>query len=429
MTVEIKAKDVQQVELGKLVENPKNPNRHSIEQIERLAKLIKHNGFRDPIIVSKRTGFILCGHGRKAAAEKLGMTHIPVSYQDFANEAEEFQFMTAHNEIARWAELDMQALYLELPSLTEAGIDLDLLGIDDFHLPTVENLPAGDPDDIPGVKEEAVTKQGDVWVLGRHRLMCGDSTMIDDVEKLMNGEKADTCFTSPPYNLGNNSKLRGYNGDGDDSAYIEKSDHKTEAEYLQFLSDFTDNVLAFCHTAFINIQLLAGNKTVVPEYWHRYRQNVIDVMIWDKEHAQPSAAERVLNSVWEFIFILCNEEMPKRTMKHGPVFRGTVDNIYRLNPNGKKDPLAKDHGAVFPVDFAKHVIGNFSDDLILEPFGGSGTTIIAAQSMDRRCFSMEIDPRYCDVIIKRFQKFSGEKALLQSSGKTFDQISVENGSV
>lgn len=429
MSVDIKSKEISHVEIGKLIPSPRNNNRHSIEQLERLAKGIKFNGFRDPIIVSNRTGFIVCGHARTQAAEMLGMTHVPVVFQDFANEAEEYQFMTFSNEIARWAELDMQSLYSELDSLTLAGIDLDMLGIDGFTLPSVDVLPDGDPDAVPELKKEAVTKRGDVWLLGGHRLLCGDSTMIDDVQKLMNGKDADTCFTSPPYNLGSNASLRGYNGDGDDSAYIEKSDHKSEEEYLQFLSDFTDNALSVSHTAFINIQLLAGNKTVVPAYWDRYKNNIIDVMIWDKEHAPPQMAERVLNSVWEFIFILCRDEMPKRTMKHGPNFRGTMDNIYRLNPVGKKDPLAKDHGAVFPVDFAKHIIGSFSDELIYEPFGGSGTSIIASHALGKKCYSMELDPCYCDVILQRFENFSGQKAVLEATGETFEQLKAPNGSV
>jgi len=224
------------------------------------------------------------------------------------------------------------------------------------------------------------------------------------------------CFTSPPYNLGNNAKLRGYNGDGKDSAYREKSDHKSESEYLEFLMAFTNNALIASDTAFINIQCIAGNKFVIPEYWHQNASRLIDIMCWDKEHAAPQMAARVLNSVWEFIFIFGNEDRPTRSMKHGPDFRGTVDNIYRLNPVGKKDPLAKDHGAVFPIQFAEHFVSKFSDDSVLDLFGGSGSTLIACEKTKRKCFMMELDPHYCDVIIARWEKYTGQKAEILNGG-------------
>ena len=150
------------------------------------------------------------------------------------------------------------------------------------------------------------------------------------------------------------------------------------------------------------------------DYWGHFKNNLLVLMIWVKEHAQPSAAQRVLNSVFEFIFIFANAEFPTRAIKTGKNFRGTIQNIYRLNPIGKKDPLAKDHGAVFPVQFAEFFVDQFSDKSVYDPFGGSGTTVIACEKTGRKCFTMELNHTYASVIIKRWENFTGKSAQLVS---------------
>lgn len=183
-------------------------------------------------------------------------------------------------------------------------------------------------------------------------------------------------------------------------------------EYLDFLKAFTTNAMTVSDIVFCNIQFLAGNKLVIPEYWNHFRNNVVDILIWDKVHAQPAAAEHVLNSVWEFIFAFTMNGNTTRSIDTGPKFRGTIDNIYRLNPAGKKDELAKDHRAVFPVALAEHFISQFSTNSVLDIFGGSGTTMIAAEKLGRKSYLMELDPHYCDVIVARWEKYTGKKAEL-----------------
>jgi len=406
-----------------------NSRTHSDEQVQQIASSIKEFGFTNPVLIDEQGG-IIAGHGRVMAAKKLGLAEVPCIVLDGLSEAQKKAYIIADNKLALNAGWDDELLKIELEQLKELDFDLGLIGFSDDELAllmggeTTEGLV--DEDQVPELVDDPVTVLGDVWLLGNHRLMCGDSTSIDAVETLMAGERADMCFTSPPYNLGNNAKLRGYNGDGKDSAYIEKSDHKTEQEYLDFLSAFTSTALTVCDTVFVNVQILAGNKFVLPLYWNLFATQLVDLFIWDKEHAQPSAAARVLNSVWEFIFIFSNEDRPTRSMKHGPNFRGTVDNIYRLNPVGKKDKLAKDHGAVFPVQFAEHFLSHFSDSVIYEPFGGSGTVMIASEKLGRKCFMMELDPPYCDVIIKRWQDFTGKQATLEPNGKTYNELLNDN---
>ncbi len=414
------------VELHKLIPNPRNPNKHPEKQIKMLAKIIDYQGQRSPIIVSTRSGFITKGHGRLEAIQSLKWEKAAVDFQDYASEAEEHADMIADNKIAELAENDpniINSLALEMPE----GFDMDLLGIPDFELIGVEQLPQCDEDAVPE-QVPTVSVLGDLYELGEHRLLCGDSTSIDAVEKLMNGEKADITFSSPPYNLGNNAKLRGYNGDGDDTVYNEKSDHKSQDEYLSFMSMWTMLAMKFSTTVFCNVQLLAGNKLAIPKYWMAFHDKLIDVMVWDKEHAPPQMAARVLNSVWEFIFILTDENEPKRSIKTGESWRGTIDNIYRLNPNrGTKDESAKNHGAVFPVAFAQYFVEKFSDKSVLELFGGSGSTLIACEKTNRKCFMMELDPHYVDVIVSRYCKYTGKTKVIRNGEEITWEMSGKNG--
>lgn len=288
----------------------------------------------------------------------------------------------------------------------------DLVGITVGEHQRTNSKTGVDEDEVPE-KAPARSKLGDIYLLGEHRVMCGDSTELKSVERLMNGEKADITFTSPPYNLGNNAKLRGYNGDGNDTIYNEKSDHKSQDEYLTFLDSFTAIALKFSSIVFCNIQLLAGNKIAIPKYWSRFQSNLVDLMIWDKEHAAPQMAARVLNSVFEFIFILSNESMPKRSIKTGKEWRGTIDNIFRLNPNrGPREESKGDHGGTFPVAFAEHFAEHFAINSVYDAFGGTGSTLIACEKTNRKCFMMELDPHYVDVIVARWEKYTGLKAKL-----------------
>ena len=414
------------IDIDLLVPNPKNPNKHPEEQIKYLAKIMNHQGWRHPIIVSNLSGFVVSGHGRLMAAKKNGWTKAPVDKQDFASEADEYAHLIADNKIAELAEHDDQMMIEDLKLFPD--LDLELLGIPDFEMPEILE-PGCDEDSVPDFEKNTWVKRGDLFQLGDHRLLCGDSTNIVDVEKLMGGEIADITFASPPYNLGNNAKLRGYNGDSDDSVYIEKSDHKSQDEYLSFLSAWTLLAMKFSTNVFCNIQLLAGNKLAIPKYWMAFHNNLIDLMIWDKEHAQPSAAPHVLNSVFEMIFIFTQEENPKRSIRTGREFRGTIDNIFRLNPiRGGKDEFQKYHGAVFPIAFAEHFITNFSKNSVIDLFGGTGSTLIACEKTNRKCFMMELDEHYCSVIIERWEKFSNKKAfMIKPDGSKISWEEVKNG--
>jgi DNA modification methylase len=426
---------------GALSPNKENPRSISGGKEKMLARSLAEFGDLGAVVFNRRSKQLVGGHQRIKVFPKDSEIEIVTTFKkptktgtvaegflrafgerfpyrevDWDASREKAANIAANKGAGEW---DFPALSKWLSELSADDFDLDLTMFDESErqaLLSVETVEGKtDEDAIPAAPAKAKTVRGDVYQLGRHRLLCGDSTMIDDVEKLMAGEKADICFTSPPYNLGDNAKLRGYNGSGKDSAYEERTDHKTEQEYLDFCVSFTNNALIVSDTVFVNIQLLAGNKFVLPEYWRTFANRTIDVFIWDKEHAPPQMAARVLNSVWEFVFVFCNAERPSRAMKHGPSFRGTVDNIFRMNPAGKKDKHAHNHGAVFPVQFAEHFVSKFSDKLVFDPFGGSGSTLIAAEKTGRAARLIEISPNYCDVIVKRWEDFTGKKAKLISS--------------
>lgn len=233
--------------------------------------------------------------------------------------------------------------------------------------------------------------------------MCGDSTSSECVEKLMCGERACITFTSPPYNVGKTPN-------GDERKYLDDSDNLDQSDYLDFLTSFTNNALDVSKYLFINIQSLARNKVCLIDYLHRFKHTFSDYIIWDKMSAEPAMAHRVLNSQFEFVYVLSKKA--KRVVGTKD-FRGTLSNIVQMNSNQDKE-FASVHKATFPVCFAEYFIYNFSTKIVYEPFGGTGSTIIACEKTKRKCHMMELDPRYCDIIVERWEEFTGKKAKLMT---------------
>lgn len=399
--------NIERIPISEIKPHPKNPNRHSKEQIKRLAELIQYQGWRLPIIVSKQSGHVVSGHGRIEAAKYLKMSSVPIVYQDFVSDEQEYAFLVSDNAVAAWAELDLASINAYVPELGP-DFNIDLLGLEDFTIEIADKIePKCDEDHVPE-HVEPKTKIGDLYQLGRHRLLCGDSTSIDAVEKLMAGEKSDMVFTSPPYNAG--KPVRTGKDQKADSFYQTYEDDKDQSAYADFLSGFMNACMPFSRYQFVNLQMLAGNKVALIDWLNKYRTHLSDCGIWDKGHAQPSAAARVLNSRFEFIFIFCSEENPNRAIQICD-FHGNIDNVYTAK-RGEKNEFAKIHGATFPVHLPEHWINITNAKSVLEPFGGSGSTLIACEKTNRRCFMMEIDPLYCDIIIKRWETYTGKTAEL-----------------
>jgi DNA modification methylase len=419
--MEIKSKEIQLVDISRLVFNPKNNNKHPPEQIERLAKLIQFQGFRNPVVVSNRTGFVAAGHGRIEAAKKIGMSLVPVMYQDFESEAQEYAYLTSDNAIASWAELDLSAINTEMLDLGP-DFDVDMLGIKDFVIEPIEKFdPQGDEDEVPEVVHP-ITKKGDLWILGNHRLLCGDSTMIDDVEKLMNGEKADMVFTSPPYNA-NTKAGQGDIFNGKKSKKLYDEGYSDNLESFQYL-DFAKTVLENCFLVtegfiFWNVSYNANSRYEYIKQIEDRFEYLIEQICWKKTSTIPFKGSLMRD--WEPIYLFSTDG------KNLGLEEVTSNHWIVSNQNAQQE----NHKACFPVALPEKGISIIKKrtGIVFEPFCGSGTTMIASEKLGRKCFGMELDEKYCDVIITRWQKFTGRDAVLCDSNQTYNEIKEANGAI
>jgi DNA modification methylase len=370
-------------------------------------------------------GGIIAGHGRTMAAKRLGMREVPVMVAKGWSDAKKRAYVLADNKLALNAGWDDSMLALELKELGEAGFDLDLTGfsLDEINALTPLEVEPGltDEDAVPEAPDEPTTRLGDVWILGQHRLMCGDSTSIDAVEKLVGDKDVDFVFTSPPYNAGNSEKLSG-NTHTTDNKYATYQDNKPQSEYLNFLCSFTNTWKWKAKCLAVNIQQLAGNKIAFIEWLHHYKDSLIDVAIWDKGHAAPQMAKNVMNSCFEYIVFLSQTENPTKAIPCSN-FHGNVKNVYSGSGN-KKNEFSSVHAATFPVDFPEWAIQSFTkaNAIVGDAFGGTGTTLIACEKTARQCRMMELDPKYCDVIIKRWEEYTGKNAINSICGREFKTL-------
>ena len=386
--------------IDKLIPYINNP-RTNDNAVDKVAASIKEFGFKNPIIIDK-DNVIVAGHTRLLASRKLGLKEVPVIQVQDLTEQQIKAFRIADNKTSEFAEWDLELLAIELEDIGDlfTGFELDEL---DNLFP--EDNEATEDDFEIEVPEEPKAKLGDIYQLGRHRLMCGDSTSEEDVEKLMNGNKADISFTSPPYNASTTPSELVM---GKTSKYENDEDNKTTEEYKQFLIDFTTNAINNSLYTFVNVQSLSNNKIALIEYMNELKNYYADTIIWDKVISQPAMAENVLNSEFEYVHIFSEKGNRAIGTKK---FRGTLKNIIHIQRQTKNE-FSDIHNATFPLEFAGYFVENFSTDSVLDLFGGTGTTLIACEQLDRICYMMELDPKYVDVIIDRWETFTGKKAVL-----------------
>lgn len=251
------------------------------------------------------------------------------------------------------------------------------------------------------------TSLGQIWQLGKHRLACGDCTDKATVERLMQGERAAITFTSPPYNAGETPTET---QSGKASKYKDDEDSKDDDDYLGLLSKFTDAALSFSDYVFVNIQMLSGNKKALISYLFNLLDNLADISIWDKVNAQPAMAHRVMDSRFEFVIVFSHGGTRAIGTRD---FRGMVHNVYTGQPQ-RNNEYADSHSATFPLELPSHFIKTFtnSNDIVLEPFCGTGTTLMACEQLARQCRAVEISPAYCAVILQRFADSIGQTPVL-----------------
>jgi len=372
------------LENPKLLKNhPKNRNKHGQDQIDRLAELYRYHGVRHPIIVSKLSDYIVAGHGRKLAALRAGFKEMPVVYQDFESIDAEYAFLVSDNAISDWSELDMSGINADIGDLGP-DFDINMLGIQDFTIDVAEKDFEGDPDEVPE-EVEPVAKLGQIYKLGEHRLMCGDSTDEAQVAKLMDGNKADMVFTDPPYGVDykgiNNDSREGLKQLLDKSFKNYSLNVKSGASIYCFHSDKCADIfhLSFREHFHFSSMIIWVKPSLVMGQSDYQSKHEPCLYGWEKSGSHKWFSDRKQTTVWEF---------------------------------GRES--IKGHTTPKPTEMISLALKNScqNKNLVLDLFGGSGSTLIACEKTNRKCFMMELDPHYVDVIIARWEKFTGKKAEL-----------------
>ena len=497
---------IEHVAIEALIPYARNSRTHSDAQVAQIAASIREFGFTNPVLIDEQGG-VIAGHGRIMAARKLSLPEVPCIRMGHLTDAQKRAYVIADNKLALNAGWDDEMLALELGELGDAGFDLELTGFTDEEIKAlmpvevIEDLT--DPDAAPAVQENPVTKPGDVWVLGKHRVMCGDSTSISDVEKLMAGATAQLLHADPPYGMGKAS-----DGVANDNIYDEDLDKFQMEWWATFRTFLTDKASAY----------IWGNAPDLWRLWYRgglgdsEHLELRNQIVWDKKNMAGMKAEdktqyvtttehclffnlgkQYLSEVnasefpgdWEPIRNYLSQEAKRAGIKpddikrlcgvgmHGHWFtksqfqlipekyyktlaaqypghftrpwrelnahwqavteRSYFDNAHDIMRDVWEFPRVTGderhgHATPKPVSMMERVMKSSlpKGGLCVEPFGGSGATLMGAEKAGRVCYTMELQGKYCDVIVKRWQDFTGKQATLESTGQAFNEVSNGN---
>ena len=380
-----------------------NPRKLSETAIEKVAMSLKEYGFRQPIVVDKDR-VIVAGHTRFRASKKLGLKQVPVSIIDNLTEEQINAYRIADNRTAEESEWDNELLKMEIKELEAKDFKLDLLGFNDDQLNDIlfeEKQGLTDEDEVPETPEEPISKLGDIWKLGKHKLICGDSTKLNTYEKLCKETKVDLYLTDPPYNVS-------YEGKTKDKLTIQ-NDKQTDDEFIQFLSQAfvsADSVLKMGGAFYIwhsDSEGLNFRLACIEAKW-KLRQT----LIWSKN----SMVMGRQDYHWQ-------HEPCLYGWKEGSSHSWYSDRKQTTIIKYDRPTKSKLHPTMKPVGLMEYLVKNSSkqEDIILDSFLGSGSTLMACEKLDRICYGVELDPKYCDVIIKRWENFTGKKAELENGQK------------
>jgi DNA modification methylase len=411
----------------------RNARTHSKKQVKQIAQSIERFGFTNPVLISDH-GEIIAGHGRVEAAKLLGWKAVPTLALSHLSETERRAYVLADNKLALNAGWDKEMLAIELQTLVDLEFDVELTGFSlaevDFAL---DEAGESDPDGSDASEDAlelasgpAVSRQGDVWLLGRHRLLCGDARSGDDFEAVLDGGKADLVFTDPPYNVKIDGNVCGL-GTVKHREFAFASGEMNRAQFTSFLSETLGNISAAMRdgaVAFVCMdwrhmgELLAAGEEAFSE--------LKNLVIWNKTNGGMGAFYR---SKHELIFVF-----KQGTAEHTNSFGLGQTGRYRTNVwdyagissigTARSDELAM-HPTVKPVAMIADAIRDCSrrGEVVLDAFGGSGSTLIAAEKTGRSARLIEFDPLYCDTIVRRWEQFTGKRATLSANGDTFEMLS------
>ena len=396
------------VDVAKLVPNPKNPNQHPDSQIQLLGRIIRQTGWRQPITVSKRSGFIVKGHGRLSAALLEGIKEAPVDYQNYTNDAEEYADLVADNRIAELAETDNRLLADIFAEIDTGEIPMELTGYTEDE---VESLVTAlsealhndlhEPDDIPEPPEpdQAVTQKGDLWILGRHRVVCGSSTNAADMGLLLDGAHPEILLTDPPYCSGGFQEsgrssgsigTKRYDKDGKEIAVTIANDTLSTRGYQSLMREVLQNFDGLVAYIFTDWRMWVYLFDIV----ETAGLGVKNMLVWNKKSPGMGMGWRTQHELVMF----AHRTKPKWDNHKG------YGNVLEATRSGNElHPTQK------PVEILEKLLDNTDwAKGVLDTFGGSGTTLIAAESVGQASFIMEMEPRFVDVIVRRYIKTTGK---------------------
>lgn len=385
---------IETVAVERLIPYARNSRTHSPEQVAQIAASIREFGFTNPVLIDADGG-IIAGHGRVMGARQLGMTELPCLRLGHLSETQKRAYIIADNKLALNAGWDEDMLALELRDLLEEGYSAEMIG---FSIPEIDQLIAGldathegktDADTTPEVQPTVISQPGDVWALGKHRVMCGDSTSQDALDVLMDGGRADMVFTDPPYNID-------YQGVKDKREKI-KNDKMSDSDFVDFLTQS----LVGCETMYVCCSW---------QYAHLFRQAMEGIgrkpkamIVWDK--VNPAQHLDKYFKQHEIIFYYGDFGGHK-------TLRGDVWSLKR-----QRNTV---HPTMKPVELIELALQDQPDKkVVVDSFGGSGSTLIACEKTGRHARLMELDPKYVDVIVRRWQQFTGKRAVHAETGKEF----------
>ena len=385
-----------------LIPYANNSRTHSDEQVNQVASSIKEFGFTNPVLVEPDGGLI-AGHGRVMAAQKLSLDEVPCIVLEGLTEAQKKAYVIADNQLALNSGWDMDALKLEMESLKEMEFDIDLLGFDDEFLdglmPMEETEGLTDEDEVPEPPETPVSVLGDIWQLGDHRLMCGDSTSIDAVEKLMDGKIADMVFTDPPYGVS-------YSNNMNDKHTQIKNDDVFLDGWIPLVERFSRGFI-FMWTSY---QVVGKWIEITKPFG-----NMTNLVVWSKGGGGLGDLKGAFSTDYE-LALVWNRGAKLQDKRIGSVWSVNKDNgASYVHPTQK------------PVELMEKGVYNCSKygQIVMDLFLGSGSTLIACEKINRKCHGMELDDKYVDVIINRWQEFTGKNATHIESGKTYAELKEE----
>lgn len=409
----------------KLLKN--NPRKISKDQMDKLCESLKNDPdffINRPCLVNEKDDVleVYAGNQRVRAAKKLKWKKVPCIIEKDLSEHIVKERIIKDNKTYGEFDYEILANEWDVDLLLDAGFTPEeLVG----SAQDITDLGSTEEDESnilePSKDEDAITKLGDVYDLGPHRIICGDSTLPEYVEKCLQEKKIEITFTSPPYNLGKSIKLSGNKKKNKDDTPYDKYHDNDDSEWLSLISSSLLQAQHKTQYQIFNIQVLAGNKFRFIEWLYAFKDHFVDLFVWQK-HAAPVIAEHVMNSQVEMVIIFSSEKMPSRSIKTSTFGRGQFPNFY-AGTSASSNEFSEKHAATMPLNFCLHMVKNFCSESVYDPFLGSGTTLIAAEQLGRICYGVELSPAYCDIIVNRWKNYmikNNKAFIIKKNGVVFD---------